>query len=825
MNFHFFPAFEDIQSAEEHIKRVAWYICPDASSKIYFYVKKLTSYSFQNSPDYNDSLACLIEKRIATKQIMFVENASPAKTINESEDSQILIWESFISNRHVLTPEHSVNVLNVSLGQRMIDSLYINIFKNKYLEKYETQFDHELKFNRMSEKYNHLQDSILFCSGPSVSSYSNYNYKNKLKIICNSIIADADLMKFVKPDILVFADPIFHFGFSKYTEKFYQNLRSVLIDYPELDVIIPFKYWFILKSHYPDIAERTTAIPFDDVPLNLNLKSSFLLKSYDNILTFLMIPVATSLTDFIYILGADGKEKSHKDYFWSHNQKTQYPAEMEGIRKVHSSFFNLSYEDYYTRHVENLTFMIKEASLAGKSFYSVNQSHIEILSELHSHYLSIKDLSFDKGLNFKSKALISYNPNLKSLFGHYYHYDAKVFNNLSDEFSKIILVPRNVKLPSENNIHIHSILACGQVQITKEYKSQKRKLKNFICNIPDTTEVTLFSYTTNLLEAILLLDLSIIFKRVVFKINLFYIHRDLLVDSNKEIVSQLYSLLGKVSRSNIQFYLDSSELIRSKFQSSYIGFWPMIHVSSGMNIRTPRGKDGNINVLVPGTMQINKGILEVFSLATYIHKNNVPNIKILMRGKIIASRFELLVLKEIKKQLSSFNFIQLVEGDLTNAQFEKMFDLADVALIPYQKNAFRTRTSGSLVDSIFKRLPVVSHSASWLGGEINRLKVGKTYSEDSPFGMLKAIHSAYDGKYEFEKALEEYDTKNLASTIISKNSVEVSDDIIALLVVQKMPEYLRGFSVGRFRRMKNIVLKLHTERKLIRLFLKMRFKK
>ena len=54
-----------------------------------------------------------------------------------------------------------------------------------------------------------------------------YGYIN---IICNSMVKNKSLLKHINPQLLVFADPVFHMSHNEYAEEFRQNLsRGILI--------------------------------------------------------------------------------------------------------------------------------------------------------------------------------------------------------------------------------------------------------------------------------------------------------------------------------------------------------------------------------------------------------------------------------------------------------------------------------------------------------------------------------------------------------------------------------------------------------------------
>ena len=95
-----------------------------------------------------------------------------------------------------------------------------------------------------------------------------------------------------------------------------------------------------------------------------------------NILTLLMLPLAASLTDKIYIVGADGRKKEEK-YFWKHNKSAQLNDEMESAYMTHPSFFrDRSYAGYYDLHCSIVSDMVNLLDEQGKKVVCLTESHI-----------------------------------------------------------------------------------------------------------------------------------------------------------------------------------------------------------------------------------------------------------------------------------------------------------------------------------------------------------------------------------------------------------------------------------------------------------------
>lgn len=108
-----------------------------------------------------------------------------------------------------------------------------------------------------------------------------------INIVCNSLVENTDLLTVIDPDILVFSDPVFHFGPSSYTEKFVKSITRFVEQFPQVLIVIPLKYAHIYANNYGVALDNVVFIPAVISPHpNLNLAEAFNLKATNNILTY-----------------------------------------------------------------------------------------------------------------------------------------------------------------------------------------------------------------------------------------------------------------------------------------------------------------------------------------------------------------------------------------------------------------------------------------------------------------------------------------------------------------------------------------------------------
>ena len=258
-------------------------------------------------------------------------------------------------------------------------SLFFNCLKDEEKSNY-LDISKKNYFN-MIEKNRGKKNAYCFTTGPSFDNYKSIKIKkDSFKIICNSIVKNSDFIDYVKGvDLLTFADPVFHFGPSTYTEKFINDVISLVNKY-DTYIIVPENSMAILLSHYSQLKNNLIGMPIGN-RLNTPSIDNFFLKGSANILTLFMIPLATAVAKTTFIIGADGRRKEEK-YFWKHSNVVQYSDEMESTFITHPSFFrDRNYADYYFVHCEFLEKLLRYGESRNHFYFSVTKSFIPALEK------------------------------------------------------------------------------------------------------------------------------------------------------------------------------------------------------------------------------------------------------------------------------------------------------------------------------------------------------------------------------------------------------------------------------------------------------------
>ena len=469
----YYPVFSDVKILNDHVARAAWYLSCMNPAEIIFLVQKGVLPEFK-APGYFDEsvnrFIASLKNRINVIEID-TPNSKIYEIISEHQIDFFMLWDQRILDDEKLKSDF--NMVRNDAPVWRVDNSKVRFEGSHYIKAgldhlWNRDGDIDLERRKFVEKtkgFKNYEKAYLFCTGPNVSKYKKHDYSDGLSIICNSIIFDDEMMEYIKPQVLCFSDSIFHFGPSRYAAEYFKKLREVILKY-DLLLFTHFNYYRIINHNYPECADRTIAIPIDyEKPFSYNLLKDFYINPFGSVLHLLMLPIASTFTNKINILGADGKRETDNKYFWSHNKKTQINDQMDNMRVAHPSFFDINYSDFYEKHKEILKQYINEGEMYGKYYASLTESYIPCLKE--RYFISERDESV------VNKSIAVYDPGFNE-FGHSENINILVARILAVFFVKVIVFDEHYKIKSAfnnkpNNVEIMQLddsLCCSHLRST-----------------------------------------------------------------------------------------------------------------------------------------------------------------------------------------------------------------------------------------------------------------------------------------------------------------------------------------------------------------------
>ena len=376
----FYPGFNNPEDFSDQVYRIQWYI--PKSSEVNVHMVSSRRFSLEKKPDYfAESLESKIPENLivtkgGSKELLALVGTADMVAIWDNSKSKEI--EDFLSKSG---KKVKIAMIDKNDTSRREAFEYARLLTD--LDPYPVREARKKKaielLNKISEQYKDVNKSYVYGTGPSLDEAYDFDFSDGIRFISNSIVKNDRLLEHIRPNFVAAADPLFHYGCSRYAEEFRNELFKVLDKYNTY-FFYSFFYSGLFETHFSEYVDRIVAIPQQHLKeFNFNLRKNYMLKGIDNVLTLMLLPVGATFTDEINILGCDGR-KPDEDYFWQHSKQSQFNEHMDGIKLCHPGFFDhVVYEDYYEQHCENLETMLSQGESVGKKFNSLTTSYIPAL--------------------------------------------------------------------------------------------------------------------------------------------------------------------------------------------------------------------------------------------------------------------------------------------------------------------------------------------------------------------------------------------------------------------------------------------------------------
>jgi|GEM_PF-1251868 len=388
----YYPEIESLEDWNDCLSRAAWYLFPYLNQIEKICVPlSVSSPSTVAVPDYMDQaianrLPALMEK---VETLVNRDDRAQLLADIEMQADLLLVWKWPQDKAETDQLKATLVTFQPPRRHYKVDRWSMQYEGSYYLWLGEHCFPDEQLIERSRAAFDrfvtsvHKKKAYVLGTGPSLSLTEEMDLSDGDVIVCNSIVKNRSLMHHLQPKVLTSGDPIFHAGCSRYAAQFRQELYQVFDEFPDLYLFVPMRdYCIYLSFLNAEHAERLVALPFNkEAPYNVDLKTNFYSNGTPNVLTLLMLPVAATFYDEIYIGGCDGRPLNESNYFWKHDPKAQFNDKMENIKVVHPSFFEIQYNDYYLNHCSILEKYIRAIEKNGGSVYGLTPSYIPALNK------------------------------------------------------------------------------------------------------------------------------------------------------------------------------------------------------------------------------------------------------------------------------------------------------------------------------------------------------------------------------------------------------------------------------------------------------------
>ncbi len=379
---------------KKQIKEIITYPAINKENDLIEIVNKL-AWSFPKKIDL--SIDILVSDALLQYDLSKIENIPGQRNYLQTDISHIHLVTTFRQDVDLIFYIQAKEILKSNpfylYKTELLDKNYFsliegNLLKESYfktLSRNDREAVHNLSvqnYKQMIKEYNHKQKAYCFATGPSLDKYKDFEYEqDSLKVICNSIVKNDTFMEYIgKPDVLVFADPVFHFSPCEYSAVFRDEVVKVYKKYQPF-IIVPLNTVALLLAHYPLLEDRIIGMERKRSFFNFPTPENLWIKISENILTLYMLPIASAISQEIDIIGADGR-KANEKYFWQHSSSVQFDNLMKTVFETHPSFFrDRNYKDYYEEHCDFLEKLLQYGEAKEKKYYSLTESYIPALSK------------------------------------------------------------------------------------------------------------------------------------------------------------------------------------------------------------------------------------------------------------------------------------------------------------------------------------------------------------------------------------------------------------------------------------------------------------
>ena len=625
-------------------------------------------------------------------------------------------------------------------------------------------------------------------TGPSLSEIENYDLSKGDVISCNSLVINDELMAQLRPKVICAADPIFHAGPSSYAAAFRGELIKKMDEY-DFHLFVPQRDYLIYTHCVPSRHHhRIIAVPLAAEGLNLDLSEEFRVEPFANVLTLLMFPIGASCYENITVSGCDGRPLSENQYFWGHHKASQINDKMEDIKKAHPGFFNISFNDYYERHCDQVEYLCETFEESGGTVTGLTASFVSAFRKrgaaepLRQPRIPLTDAPL---------TILSLNPDLSDNVGHFWNYEAKLapeFGVRNFEYrvasNSTILDNFDLEMGADGTL-INEGVVVDPILMTNSYT-----LANRIGNRADKVEevaaatlseyavaidraraaakgnVLVYMYTGSLEHLEIIYELLFDRPDVCAVVNLFWtkaldvwqpqfaqkygwllqqIDKDPRIHATAMTAHQAHAIKARTGVS-LDVACHPSPLIGDQKAKGLIG-------------KHAKAKKKKLSVFFPSANRIEKGSKILGSIAEHLAVMlNDRDFELVFRSDP-AGQGDVTDLKSVS------GGYRVLEGNIEEDIFIKELASADAVVLPYLPPDFADRTSGLTIDAAYAGTPVVVMAGTWLAQCVSEYKLGSVVDVPDPHTIAKATYNLLVGN-----AAETINVKAGAQRYLSDNS-------------------------------------------------------
>ncbi len=403
----YFPPFAHEDDLTNHFHRAAWYLTgAQTSAEQVIMGLQAPDLKVGLKPDH------FTDPHAGTENIELVEaGATYCESLCTAQ--LILTWQAIPAADMARLRKVAPTAQILSVGTDDIESTeYGNYCRAQWMllgkaERNELLQQSHIKFR---ERLDHMraegkEASVVFGTGPSIDKAFDYDFSKCLTIVCNTAVADDDLLDHIQPAFICAGDVVSHFGVSAYAERFRADLVRALKE-RDAYFFTSAAFGFLLSAKYPELNDKIIFCDQRHRGANTDLQAVWALPKLDSTLNIHMLPIAATFSDMVFILGCDGKNPNpdKNEDFWAHSVKTHYHDLVDTGHLAHPTFDLRRQTSTFSRYVDSTEESCQAGEIEGKMYFSLEPSFTPALKArpVPGHFL--KNIQDKKQLTRISQA-------------------------------------------------------------------------------------------------------------------------------------------------------------------------------------------------------------------------------------------------------------------------------------------------------------------------------------------------------------------------------------------------------------------------------------
>ena len=317
-----------------------------------------------------------------------IEHITDKNSVFDSSD-MILLWNTDIDNTEYDKFNFKVFVVDPNLYFYTEISNYSKLYYYSFSDLEKMAYEEKSKeiFKELKGKVKGYFKARIFGSGPSIEEIYENEYKNSINIICNSVVKNKEWLERIAPQILIFGDVSCFLSPNDYCQRFLEDVKSGQKLYDYYIVVYDFEVPLLL-AHCPELSGKVIGISNKNEIFAFPSEKHLKVKATKNIMSEIMIPIASALCDEIEIAGCTGQDYSEnrKNADWKYQERMQYLDLMPTVIEMYPSIFrDQKYDNYYEYHCQCMEEILKYGEEKGKKYRNITTSYIPALAKRTAH--------------------------------------------------------------------------------------------------------------------------------------------------------------------------------------------------------------------------------------------------------------------------------------------------------------------------------------------------------------------------------------------------------------------------------------------------------